>query len=443
MRTALKRPITDHRSGTTMIGVSERAAFRDEVKRAIAIIGEHVASVAVLLIDLDNFRTINHTLGHRPGDLILADAADRILHELRPETTVAYLGGDEFAVLLDDVPAQDDPIAIAERLLESLRRPFVLEGRALFLSGSIGIASCTSVDTSPDNLLREVDIALYMAKRDGRGCYALFESGLQQSIAERLVLETDLQQAVQQESFALHYQPIIDLGSRTMTNMEALVRWIHPTRGTVLPSDFVPLAEETGLILPIGRWVLRTACNQMRRWQDSTDNGHDMGLSVNISSIQLQNDSIFTDVAAALLESGLNPRSLTLEITESVMMMDSAELYTKLKALKGLGVSLAIDDFGMGYSSLRYLNRFPIDVLKIDRSFTASLGHDLEDSSLAQAVISLGHALDLPTVAEGIEEERQIDLLRQLGCARGQGFYFARPLTTSSMASLLCSPPPV
>jgi diguanylate cyclase (GGDEF)-like protein/PAS domain S-box-containing protein len=386
------------------------------------------ASPAVLFLDLDDFKKVNDSLGHAVGDELLVAAAARLTTCVRPGDTIARLGGDEFAVLLEDVDAMSDVVVVAERIASAVSAPFHLNGRDVFVGVSIGIASMEMGD-SPDNVLRNADLAMYFAKSRQKGHFAVYEPSMHDQMMEHLELEVDLRAAVERSEFEIEYQPIVNLVTGEVHGAEALLRWNHPTRGYVPPSRFVALAEETGLIIPLGRWVLREACERARDWRAHSHGRRPLQISVNLSARHFQDPSLMQDVQDALNDSGLEPWALTLEITESVLMHTSEATLDRLRALKGLGLNLAIDDFGTGYSSLGYLQQFPIDILKIDRSFVEAVGREHADPVLARAIIALGRTLRLETIAEGIERPEQREGLRTLGCTLGQGYHFARPMS--------------
>ena len=418
-----------------LTGLANRVLFRDRVEhaRSRAARGERVA---VLFLDLDNFKSVNDSLGHAEGDRLLEVVAGRLLQATRGCDTVARLGGDEFGVLLEGMTQEPDVVVIVERITASLRRPVALLGREVLVSASIGVAH-VEMAQGVDEVLRNADLAMYRAKAAGRGGHEVFEPGMHTAVLERLELESDLRRAIEFGEFRLLYQPIVELDSGQTIGVEALLRWEHPTRGLLAPLSFVPLAEETGLIVPIGRWVLGEACRQGRRWQLDTPDGRAPSLSVNISGRQLLEPTLAADVAQVLAESGLEPALLTLEITESVLMRDTEATLATLHELKALGVRLAIDDFGTGYSSLSYLQCFPIDVLKIDKAFIEGVARGGSDAVLARTIVTLADLLRLSTVAEGVERDDQRTHLMALGCSRGQGYLFARPLDAEDVRTLL------
>jgi diguanylate cyclase (GGDEF)-like protein/PAS domain S-box-containing protein len=436
---ALEQQLTHQALHDPLTGLANRKLFRRRVAHALAREDHDAACVAVLFLDLDNFKTVNDSLGHAAGDRLLVAVAARLLNATRGCDTVARLGGDEFAILLENVRDEADAVRVAERVTASMRAPFDLEGKEVFAGTSIGIARGGEVK-SAELLLRNADVAMYTAKTAGKGRHALFAPEMHTAVVERLELEADLRRGVERQEFALHYQPIVVLESGRIMGVEALVRWDHPERGLVAPADFIPLAEETGLIIPIGRWVLREACHQGQQWQlplPGSDGGVPLTITVNISGRQLQHPGLVEEVAAALADSGLDPRRLVLEITESVTIQYTAAMLHKLHALKALGVRLAIDDFGTGYSSLGYLQHFPVDILKIDKAFIDGVGGGVDGSALARAIIALGDSLRVRTVAEGIEQASQLAELQRLGCQLGQGYYFAKPVAAEMIDALL------
>jgi diguanylate cyclase (GGDEF)-like protein len=423
----------------SLTGLPNRALFLDRIAHGIAR-GERLGQeLAVLFIDLDRFKVVNDSLGHSAGDELLVQVGWRLRSCLRESDTIARLGGDEFTVLLEGPSAVADAVKAAERILATLAAPFVIDGQEAYAGASVGIAGGTAIRESGRDLLREADIALYRAKASGRGRHVVFEARMNHLPAEHLHLESDLHRAIERNELRVHYQPIFSLSDARITGLEALVRWEHPEKGLVPPGYFIPLAEDTGLIVPIGKWVIEEACRQMSEWKRSYPGAEDLFISVNLSARQLQDPNLLEDVEHAIAESGLDPQHLQLEITESVVMQEPEATVFKLNALKSLGISLAVDDFGTGYSSLAYLKRFPIDVLKIDRAFVAGLVQGEHDAAIVRTVVSLARALGLHTTAEGIEDRSQWQLLQELGCDHGQGFVFARPLRPEAVSELLIS----
>jgi diguanylate cyclase (GGDEF)-like protein len=413
--------------------LANRTLFRDKVERALEDCKDRLRFVAVLFLDLDDFKVVNDSLGHAAGDQMLIAVAGRLQGACRPGDTVARLGGDEFAVLVEDITDTSEALAVADRITEKLSAVFSVDGKKVGTRASIGIAFADQGE-DPDQLLRNADAAMYAAKRNGKGAWQVFEPSMHTEVRKRLELRHDLKEAIAEEELALNYQPIVDMRSGEIVAVESLVRWNHPERGDIPPSQFIPFAEETGLIGPIGRWVLREACRQAQKWEQSTSSGFDVRVAVNLSPAQLTDDGLVDEVRRTLLEEGLPADRLILEITETVMMQTSIR---KLKELKELGVQLAIDDFGTGYSSLSYLDRLPVDIVKVDKSFTARLGFAHEVPQLVKTVVQLGEALGLETIVEGIESIEQYDQIKELGCLNGQGFLFAEPLSPKAIGALL------
>jgi len=406
--------------------LANRALFRNRVEHALDAAKRHRRPIAVIFVDLDNFKKINDSLGHGVGDRVLRTSAQRLVKCTRSCDTVARLGGDEFAVLLEDAVAETLVLEIAGRIVEALQQPFTFGGSDLRVAASVGVTFAVEGE-GVEELLRNADVAMYHAKGQGKGRYAVFQPQMHKAVRERLRVEADLSRAIARDEFRLHYQPVVDLKSGYLIGVEALVRWKHPERGLVSPQEFIGVAEDTGQVLGLGRWVLRQACREVREWQRRVARGHELRVAVNVSARQLQSSDLVAEVTQALEQSGLNPGSLVIEMTESVVMQNTEVTLLKLQRLKALGVRIAIDDFGTGYSSLSYLHRFPIDILKIDRSFVQRLGEQRDGAELARAIITLGDALELEVVAEGIETEAQQRELLDLGCVAGQGFYYSRP----------------
>jgi diguanylate cyclase (GGDEF)-like protein len=412
---AFHDPLTD---------LPNRALFMDRLEQALERSSRRQEITAVLFLDLDRFKVVNDSLGHEAGDQLLVVAGRRLLACLRPGDTAARLGGDEFTLLLEGVADEVEAVRVAERVAAEFEPAIDVGGRSVFVTTSIGIALSKPSHQRPADLLREADIAMYQAKARGKASYALFDAEMGSSALRRLELETDLRRAIDREQLRVEYQPVIDLVEGKVVAMEALVRWQHPERGFVPPVEFISLAEETGLILPLGRWVLEQACRQARIWHEQ--HGADTpSVSVNLSAKQFQHPDILEDVARTLRAAGLPASILTLEITETVVMEDAESNSATLRSFKELGVKLAIDDFGSGYSSLGYLKRFPVDMLKIDRTFVGGLGRDPEDTAIVEAVISLSHTLGMRVTAEGVETSQQLSQLQVLGCDLGQGYYFS------------------
>jgi diguanylate cyclase (GGDEF)-like protein/PAS domain S-box-containing protein len=414
-----------------------RALFVERVRHAIGRARREDSELGVIFLDIDDFKTINDSLGHGAGDAALIDVAKRLSDSIRSSDTAARFGGDEFVVLLEDLDSVQTAVEVAERILEDLRRPLTVAGKELVVRGSIGISILEGRSTaSADELIRDADAAMYIAKRDGKGGYRLFEPEMHAGVLARLELRADLQRALEGGQFDLYYQPIVRLADGQVAGMEALLRWNHPERGLVAPEDFIPFAEETGLIVPIGRWVLREACRQAMAINRLARGGPPLYMCVNLSVKQLQHSDVISDVRDALTESELDPSLLTLEITESMLIDDPDIAVVKLTELRSLGLRIAMDDFGTGYSSLSYLSRFPVDIIKMDRSFLRQ-GATPEAVDLSSAVVALGSSLALEVVAEGIELDEQLRRLRDLGCELGQGFHFARPMESEHLFDYL------
>jgi diguanylate cyclase (GGDEF)-like protein len=417
----------------SLTGLPNRALLLDRMELTLARAERDDRDVTVLFLDLDGFKPVNDSMGHLAGDRLLIDVARRLKACLRRTETAARLGGDEFAILLADL---DDPrraVEVAERIIAALEEPFTLLGREVFVSASIGIASGRD---APEDLLRNADVAMYRAKRSGGDRYCVFEPGMHTAVVDRLELEADLRRAVARDELALRFQPIVDLRTGGLTGVEALLRWNHPTRGLMAPLDFIPLAEETGLIVALDRWVIAEACAQAARWRERFGAAAPAWVSANLSGHHLLEHDLEASVGRALDAAGLDPACLTLEITETVLVQDVALAVERLERLKELGVRIAIDDFGTGYSSLRYVARFPADFLKIAKPFVDSL-HDDRGAALVQTIVSLGRSLGMEPIAEGIEHRSQHERLRGLGSTYGQGYLFARPVPAAEIDALL------
>jgi diguanylate cyclase (GGDEF)-like protein len=418
-----------------LTGLPNRTLILDRVEQMLVRARHSKAPVAALFVDVDNFKSINDTLGHGVGDELLRAVAARLDAVVRDIDALGRLGGDEFVVVAEGMALDSGPEMIAERLLDALKQPFELAGAdqtRLTVTASVGIAAGDRV--SAEELLRDADIAMYRAKWDGKNRYVVFESGMEDAVQRRMELEMDLRVAFENEEFFLVYQPTFDLQKMAPTGMEALIRWRSPVRGIVQPDDFIPLLEETGLICEVGVWVLRKACLQGARWRRE---GHPVGIAVNVSARQLDTDAFVTEVRGALAHSGLEPCALTLEITETTLMSNAEETARRLVTIKELGVRVAIDDFGTGYSSLAYLQRFPVDALKIDRSFISRVSQDPEGDTLIRTLVQLGKSLSIETLAEGIEQSHELALLKEENCDSGQGFLFARPLEVAACNQFL------
>jgi diguanylate cyclase (GGDEF)-like protein/PAS domain S-box-containing protein len=418
----------------SLTGLSNRAVFRDRVDHALARSARDDSSLTVLLLDLDGFKTVNDSLGHDAGDDLLVAVGARIQSCGRASDTVARLGGDEFAILLEGEGDKAQATTVADRVLRELAAPFEVRGREVFVRASIGIAIGSGLATTTHELIRNADTAMYAAKAAGKARYEFFQPAMHMRALMQFEVQADLQRALERGEFAVHYQPIVDISTGAATGMEALVRWLHPSRGLLPPIEFIGVAEESGLIVPLGKWVLAEACRQTAQWRAEFPEASGLTVSVNLSTRQLLEPDLVTQVRDVLEESGLDPSALVLEITEGSLMQDAGTTAVKLHHLKELGVSLAIDDFGTGSSSLAYLRQFPIDLLKIDKSFVDQVTTvESEGPALVRAIIELAQTFHLQTVAEGIEESEQLDELRLAGCHSAQGYLFARPLPSTEM----------
>jgi diguanylate cyclase (GGDEF)-like protein len=423
----------------SLTGLPNRALFLDRLELAHARARRSGSPIAILFMDLDAFKNVNDSMGHAAGDELLVLVAGRLRRWLRPADTAARFGGDEFAILLEDLDTSNGAQVVAQRVLDSLREPFAIQGQEVLVGGSIGIAS--SAHPGSDDLLRNADLAMYRAKSLGKGRFQMFEPGMHVAVLERLELEVDLQRALDRTEMCVHYQPIIDLSSNKIVGLEALVRWRHPVRGMIQPNDFIPLAEETGQIHRLGQWVLAQAARDAKAWNSGVRAAEPVRVGVNLSARQLQEPMLVAQIAAVLGDSGLAAQHLVLEITETVLMQDLEGTVGKLHELKRLGVALSVDDFGTGYSSLQYLRRFPLDSLKIAKSFVDGVGGPSQDAAVARAIIELGTSFQLQVVAEGIERANQHSRLIELGCTYGQGFLYSRPVPADEVESLLANGP--
>ena len=441
--------ITEGKVADALTGLPNRILFIDRLASSIERARRHEKYMfAVLFLDLDRFKVINDSLGHVVGDELIVAIARRLESSLRTSDTVARLqmdhtiarlGGDEFTVLLEDIGDVSDALRVAERLQEALSHPFTLNGQEVFTTASIGITTSATAYQTPEAVLRDADTAMYRAKSRGGARSEVFDREMRDRAVARLQLETDLRRAVERAEFVLYYQPIVSLASRQITGFEALVRWQHPERGLILPEEFIGVAEETTLIVPLGWWVMRVACQQLRHWQVQCDAPETMTISVNLSPKQFSQANLTEGITRILAETGLSPSCLTLEITETTIMESTDVVSAVLAELKQLGTQLAIDDFGTGYSSLSYVHRFPLNSLKIDRSFVREMDEKGKRSEIVRAIVNLAHNLGLDVIAEGVETQSQLDHLTSLGCDYGQGYLFSMPLPAEAATTLVTS----
>ena len=419
-----------------LTGLPNRVLFMDRLDHAIERLRRQKSPTAVLLLDLDRFKLVNDSLGHQIGDELLAAAAPRIRQAVRSSDSVARFGGDEFGILLEEIAGEQDAIEMAQRIASVFTRPFVLDGNEHFVTTSIGIALAGGGELAED-LVRDADAAMHRAKERGRARYELFDEGIRGRAISRLRVENDLRRALERDELTLDYQPVVLLRDRSIVSVEALIRWEHPTRGRVPPLDFIPVAEESGLIEPIGRWVLEHACRQAAYWYRTRPDSPPVSMAVNLSAVQLENRALADTVSAALRGSGLDPACLSLELTETATVDDSENLAEVLRALKAVGVRLVLDDFGTGYSSLAYLTKLPLDALKVDRSFIRGLGTDPRDTAVTEAIVAMSHALSLEVVGEGAETPLQVAELTRVGCDLVQGYHFSPPVPATVITYML------
>jgi diguanylate cyclase (GGDEF)-like protein len=418
----------------TLTSLPNRALFNETLVHAIGQAGRHQRSLALFFMDMDRFKNINDTLGHGVGDRVLQEVARRLTASVRTSDLVARLGGDEFVLLVEDFRDTGDLADIAAKVLAGFESTFTVDGQELALSASIGICTYPVDGLDAPTLLSNADIAMYRAKDQGRNRHCFYAAELNKLSQERLSLEAALKHALERQEIEVFYQPKIGFGDGRVTGVEALIRWRHATLGLLLPDKFVPLAEETGLIIPIGYWTLRRVCERARKWQDQ---GIDLPIAVNLSASQFHQPELVKELAGILRASGVSARTLELEITESMVMRDPERAVTVMEALRAMGVQLSIDDFGTGHSSLGYLKRFPIDRLKVDRSFVRDLPHNGDDVAITRAVIAMAHSLKMSVVAEGVEHQHQFDLLRAEGCDEFQGYYCRPPLEEQDLMRFL------
>ncbi len=425
-RLALHDPLTT---------LPNRLLLEDRIEQAIVHADRGGLSCAILFVDLDRFKLVNDSFGHFTGDELLRAVSAKLQTLVRSEDTVSRIGGDEFVMLLREVADIDDAVSVASKVLEALREPFRLHEQELFVTPSIGISVFPLHGDNPQMLITRADAAMYNAKQGGRNNFKVFAADMSTFFPERLMLENDLRRSVGRGEFELHYQPKVNIVDGSIVGMEALLRWRHPQRGLIAPQDFIPLAEETGLIMPIGQWVIEEACVQNRAWQ-LAGLPH-LAMAVNISGVQFRQKDLLDTIAHALQTSGLSAECLEIEITESVVMQNASDAIVTLERLSAMGVLVSIDDFGTGYSSLSYLKRFPIDKLKIDRSFIRDISSDMDDAAIVRATIGLAHNLRLKVIAEGVETAEQLGFLRSLSCDEYQGFYKSKPLTAAEFERIL------
>lgn len=417
----------------SLTGLSNRLDLAGRIDEAVGNLERGSPGIALLLLDLDGFKAVNDSFGHAIGDELLMMVARRLRGSLRPKDVAARLGGDEFAVLLERVD-HDAAFATAQRVLAAVSTPFVLSRSTVAISASIGLVHATDACGSQD-LMRDADVAMYRAKADGKSRVISFEPAMQARVMRRLRLETELRDSVENGDFVLHFQPLVDLANLEIVGVEALIRWQHPTRGLLPPGEFIDVAEDTGLIVPIGRWVIEQATHEAAAWQSAS--GQPLSISVNLSPRQLHDPDLIDIAARAIRSAGLPAEALIIEITENLLLKDAELARSRLAALRALGVKVAVDDFGTGYSSLAYLDRYPVDILKIDRSFVDPLGDSAKSVALVRSIIDLAAALDIDAIAEGVEDKHQLATLQSLSCQFGQGFFFARPVPADEINGLL------
>ncbi len=436
-RVETERRLAHQATHDPLTGLPNRALLLDRLGMALARARRHHRRTAVLFADLDHFKVVNDSLGHSLGDRLLVEVAERLTEALRPQDTVARFGGDEFVVLCEDLHDQHDAAAIAERIIDAISGPFGFAETEVYIGASIGIAFPDDVDVEPETFIRDADAAMYQAKERGRGRWVVFDNAMRANAVDRLDIENALRRSIERRELRVHYQPVVSIATGHIVGVEALLRWEHPERGLLLPGEFIGIAEETGLIVPIGAWVLEQACRQVHRWEASLPDRPKLSVAVNLSGRQLSHPGLVDDVAAVIGATGVDPGQVELEITESVLMDDVEMSADTLGRLKQLGVRLSVDDFGTGYSSLSYLRRFPVDLLKVDRSFVDGLGSDPSDSAIVEAIITLAHTLGLEAVAEGVETEAQLAELRLRSCDLAQGYLLARPAAGDLIAETL------
>jgi diguanylate cyclase (GGDEF)-like protein len=426
----------------SLTGLPNRSLFLDRLQHSLSVAARRRTTIAVLFLDLDQFKLVNDSLGHAAGDELLAAVAPRIEQALRPGDTVARFGGDEFAVLAEDVRNEHGATRIAERIAEALARPFILREREHFASASIGISIGTGAE-EPEALIRDADAALYRAKDHGRGGYEIFDEVMRSRVIEHMQTENDLRRALQRQEFVIHYQPVVSLSDGSIVSMEALLRWDHPERGLIGPLAFIPVAEESRLIVPIGRWVVEQACRQAANWQRLRPDSAPISVAVNLSARQLADPELIPHIEGSISANGLDPATLWLELTETTLLDDIAYVERTLAALERLGVRLVLDDFGVGFSSLGYIKRLPLSMVKLDRTFVENVTESPHDAAIVRAVSEMAETIGIGVVAEGVETEEQVRVARDLGCGYAQGFHFAEPVPASYVERLFTSSIPV
>lgn len=429
--------LAHHALHDSLTGLPNRRLLQDRLEQALTRARRHRSAVAVVFIDLDNFKTVNDSSGHSIGDALLRVAAERLSRHLRAVDSAARFGGDEFVVICEEIGSDHELLVIADRLVAAMAEPFRVDGQEFVLGASIGIAVSQRGDDSPEALLRDADLAMYEAKDRGRGRCVVFDGALRGALELRQQVEADLRQAIEREELRLLYQPVVDVSSGNIAGVEALVRWEHPVRGMLMPDAFIEVAEDTGLIVPVGDWVLREACRQAAEWRQASDRA--LTMAVNVSARQLTDPSFPDAVAEILADTGADPARVCLELTETALLDATEATAATLRALRGLGIRLALDDFGTGFSSLTFLKRFPIDVVKVDKSFVRDVAADPDDAAIVAAVANLGRSLKLHTVAEGVETGEQLTRIRDLGCELAQGYLFSRPRPPHEILDLIGS----
>jgi diguanylate cyclase (GGDEF)-like protein/PAS domain S-box-containing protein len=432
---AMGLEMSHHAQHDTLTNLPNRMLLKDRLSQAIAASHRNGTRVAVLYLDLDGFKHINDSLGHAIGDKLLQSVAKRLLSCVRNSDTVSRQGGDEFVVLLSEIAHGSDAGVKASKILNALAKPYDIEKHVLTVTASIGVTTCPDDGEDAENLITNADLAMYHAKEKGRNNYQFFEKNMNMRAKERQLVESSLRNALERNELLLHYQPKVDLGTGEIVGVEAMVRWMHPDRGLLFPKEFISIAEDSGMMVPIGRWVLREACRQARAWQDESLRPIDM--AVNVSSVEFRSEDFLGGLRAILDETGLDPQNLEIELKESVLMQHVEFTAPLLQKLKEMGVRLAVDDFGTGYSSLSYLRQFPVDTLKVDQSFVREIKSETSDAPIICAVINMGRSLNLRVIAEGIDTAEQLAYLQAYGCDRGQGFYFSRPVPALEFAKLL------